>query len=44
MFGTQTVATSQRALRDRFLEAIVVGAFVLFAALATIDDLLLFCR
>ncbi len=44
MFGTLTMSMGQRVLRDRFLEAIVVGAFILFAALATIDDLLLlFC-
>ncbi len=41
MFGTQTISIGRRVLRDRFLEAIVVGAFILFAALATIDDLLL---
>ncbi len=44
MFGTLTTATGQRLLRDRFLEAIVIGAFILFAALATIDDLLLLFR
>ena len=48
MFGTQTMATGQRpqvALwRNLFLKVIVVGAFILFTGLATIDDLLLIFR
>ncbi len=43
MFGTQTNADHQRlqlAPWDLLLKAIVVGAFILFAGLATIDDLL----
>jgi hypothetical protein len=44
MLRALTGATGQRLLRDRFLEAIVIGAFILFAALAMIDDLLLLFR
>ena len=48
MFGTQTMATGQRLQvvlwRDLFLKVIVAGAFILFAGLATIDDLLLIFR
>jgi hypothetical protein len=43
MFGTQTKESHQRlqlAPWDLLLKAIVVGAFILFAGLATIDDLL----
>jgi hypothetical protein len=48
MFGTQTMARGQRLQvarwRDLFLKVMVAGAFILFAGLATIDDLLLIFR
>jgi hypothetical protein len=48
MSGAQTRARDQRlqvALwRDLFLKVIVAGAFILFAGLTTIDDLLLIFR
>jgi hypothetical protein len=48
MFGTQTIARGQRLQvapwRDLFFKVIVAGAFILFAGLATVDDLLVIFR
>jgi hypothetical protein len=48
MFGTQTMARGQglrvALWRDLFFKVIVAGAFILFAGLATIDDLLVIFR